>query len=515
VYTFGAHHLRALRRPVALDGRPVSAASDLSHLDELEAESLDPVEHSVQRRLVDDRSAQNRLSRLDLGIEPVETRQQAIPDSPPDANLVAPRSHEPTFERRRVKGHHPVGVTTPHPSSTHGVLVSKRRNVAVWTLVALATVLAFVSSLTVWTKRQLLDTKAWTNTSSELLADPEIRDALSIRLVDGLYQRVDVAAELRARLPKAAQGAAPAAAAALQTAAVRATEAFLATPRAQALWEQANRRAHGALIRVLEGKDVGPVSTANGAVVLDVRPLLGSIATRLGIEDKLRDRASPTTGLIVLLRSDQLGTAQTAVQTLKVLSVFLALVVLALYGIAIWLARGRRRFILQVTGASLFFAGLLVLIVRRIAGNAIVDSLVETRANREPVNHVWALETAMLRDIALALVFYGIAAIVAGWLAGPTRPAVWIRRSLAPTFRRSALAVHGVALAIFLIFVAWGPTGATRRLLGIVILYAVVVVGIEAWRRQTIREFPAEAASPVGADEADTSPEPAKKPALS
>jgi len=51
-----------------------------------------------------------------------------------------------------------------------------------------------------------------------------------------------------------------------------------------------------------------------------------------------------------------------------------------------------------------------------------------------------------------------------------------------------------------LIFVAWGPTGASRRLLGIVILYALVIVGIEALRRQTIREFPADAAARDGGD---------------
>jgi hypothetical protein len=36
-----------------------------------------------------------------------------------------------------------------------------------------------------------------------------------------------------------------------------------------------------------------------------------------------------------------------------------------------------------------------------------------------------------------------------------------------------------------------------------------VIVGIEALRRQTIREFPAEAAAPAGGGKADTSHEPA------
>ena len=35
--------------------------------------------------------------------------------------------------------------------------MSKKRGVLVWVLFALATILLFVSSLTVWSKRQLLD----------------------------------------------------------------------------------------------------------------------------------------------------------------------------------------------------------------------------------------------------------------------------------------------------------------------------------------------------------------------
>jgi len=39
--------------------------------------------------------------------------------------------------------------------------VSKKRGVFAWCLFGLATILMFVSSLTVWSKRQLLDDQAW------------------------------------------------------------------------------------------------------------------------------------------------------------------------------------------------------------------------------------------------------------------------------------------------------------------------------------------------------------------
>jgi hypothetical protein len=240
--------------------------------------------------------------------------------------------------------------------------------------------------------------------------------------------------------------------------------------------------------------------------------MLSNVASRLGISDKLRARASPSTGQIVLLRADQLGAAQDAVQALRVLSVFLALAVLALFGGAIALARGHRRTVLEATGAALVVVGLILLVVRRVAGNAIVDSLVNTQANRPPIRVAWLLETAMMRDIALGLVLYGIFALFGAWLAGPSRPAVASRRWLAPTFRRSPIIMQTAGFLIFLIVVAWGPTAGSRRLLGVVILWAILIVGIEALRRQTLREFPEPAVEVDVAFEA--AEKAASKPAL-
>jgi hypothetical protein len=49
--------------------------------------------------------------------------------------------------------------------------------------------------------------------------------------------------------------------------------------------------------------------------------------------------------------------------------------------------------------------------------------------------------------------------------------------------------VYAAAAVLFLIVIAWGPTNATRQLVGTLILAAVFFAGIEIWRRQTIREF--------------------------
>ena len=174
-------------------------------------------------------------------------------------------------------------------------------------LVVVATILLLVSSLTVWTKRQLLDTDAWTSAAGEILANDDVRSAVFDQIADLLNQRVDFKAELEQRLPPRTRSFAPVAAAGAQAAMARVLETFLANPRAQKLWEDINRRAHKAIVNVLEGKDAGPVSTSNGDVVLDLRPMIGAVVDRLGLSGaRLKQGASETTGQIVLLRSDQL-----------------------------------------------------------------------------------------------------------------------------------------------------------------------------------------------------------------
>jgi len=382
--------------------------------------------------------------------------------------------------------------------------MTRRRSVAVWALIVLASLLALVSALTVWSKQQLLDTDKFTSSSAKLLANDEIRATLSNRLVDLLNQRVDVQAQLEEKLPPRAKGAAPAIAAAIQNSTGQVINAFLGTAQAQALWERINRRAHGALVNVLEGKDAGAVSTANGDVVLDLRPLIQRVAERLGVGDRLKQRAPPDAGEIVLLKSNQLDAAQKGVRVLNALSSWLWLAVVALLALAVYLAHGTRRTMLEAVGLSLLTVGVLLLVIRRFVGDAIVDSLVKTETSKPAVHAIWLIETDLLRDIALALVFYGLFALIAGIVAGPSRLAVGLRRWLAPTWRERPVLVWVAATVLFLVFLAWGPSGGSRRLLGVLILAALLALGLEVWRRQTLREFPESGEAPGPAASAGT-----------
>ena len=126
----------------------------------------------------------------------------------------------------------------------------------------------------------------------------------------------------------------------------------------------------------------------------------------------------------------------------------------------------------------------------RFLSPVIVDSLVKVEANKHPVSVILAIETSLMRDIAILLVIYGVLVLVATVVAGPSRPSVAVRRWLAPSFREHPVVVWAAAAAVFLILLAWGPTAGNRGLLGVAILAVTTAVAIEALRRQTLREFP-------------------------
>ena len=368
--------------------------------------------------------------------------------------------------------------------------MSLKRKILVWSLVGVATLLLLISSVTVWTKRQLLNTDGWTSTSGQLLANDTVRTAVSAKLVDALFQRVDVAEKLKQQLPDQLQAAAPVLAGAVENLAPRAANAVLGTDAAQALWENANRHMHEQLRAVLKGEKIRNVSTANGDVTLDLRPLVHALADRLGIADEVKANAPPNAGVILIMRANKLEAAQKAVRVIKALTIFLIIVVLALYALALWLARPSRRKVLGGIGGCIFGVGLLLLIFQRLLGNVITDSLVKVDANKPAGHEIWQIVTSELRDIGIALVVYGLVAIAGAVLAGPNRVGTTVRRWLAPGFRRNVVVVYAVVVAILLILVAWAPLAQDRRLLGSLVLFALILWGVELLRRQSLREFP-------------------------
>jgi hypothetical protein len=357
-----------------------------------------------------------------------------------------------------------------------------------WVLIVLAGLIALFAALNIWVKRQALSTDNWTEASTRLLENEDIRSALSVYLVDQLYSNVDVGKALEERLPPGAQQLGAPLAAALQPALVRTTDTLLGRPRVQQLWQNANRRTHQLFIALIDGKH-GVLQTTDGNVVLDLRPLLQELEERTGIGGRVQERLPPDAGQIVILKGNQLGAARDAVKVIRALSYLLSFLILALFAVAIYLARGRRRTMLLAAGATLLIVGLLVLVARRFAGDYIVDALTTNPDAKDSVTATWAIGTELLRDVGINVVVYGVLILLAAWIAGPSRPAVAFRRVSAPTMRDHPVVVYGLVSLVLLVVLLAGPTDG-QRVYPLLVLFALAIVGTEILRRQTEREFP-------------------------
>jgi hypothetical protein len=355
-------------------------------------------------------------------------------------------------------------------------------------LVVLGALIAVLALLAAYIRFQALDTDNVENTAGELIADPEIRNQVAASLVDELFSNVDVEAALREQLPADQKGLAAPIAGALRLGAEPAAQRLLERPRVQELWVRSIGTSHEQLIQLLEG-DEGALQAQGGNVVLDLRPLVVQLGDRVAIVGRISERLPPDTGLITIVEADNLETAQDLTQLLKVLGLWLWIVPIVLWAVALWLARGRRRGILRLIAFSSIIAGLLVLVVRRVAGSNIVDELSPSESVKEAAGDAWDILTSQLRDGGLTLLGIGAILLVAVWIAGPSRWATAARRWLAPYIARPELA-FGAAAVLLLLLVWWGPVIQTQRWQLVLAAAIALAFGVEVLRRQTAREFP-------------------------
>lgn len=405
----------------------------------------------------------------------------------------------------RVRARTIVGMDAPAPSTER--LSPRTRSILVWGLMGLGALILLVGSLTVWVKRQAVDTDSWVNTSSQLLEDDDVRQALSVYIVDQLYQNVDVQARLEQRLPPNLEGLSGPLAGALRTPAEQGVDRILQRPRVQDLWENLNRRAHEALLRVLEDETRFGTSTAGGVVTLDLRTLVVQVGTELGFGEQLDQRLPADAGQITILESDQLDAAQTALKSLKTLSWLVVLLAVAAFGGALALAR-RRRELLRVVGAIFVVVGILLLVIRRVVGSYVVDALASGESVRSAIGDSWLIGTSLLAQVAWALILYGLVILAGAILAGPATFAQRGRGAIAPTLRDRAATGWIVLAGLYLLLVLWGPVPALHTWFGVLLLGALVAVGFEAFRRVTVSEL-----EPVAPVATDVPPSPGPTPA--
>ncbi len=356
-------------------------------------------------------------------------------------------------------------------------------------LIAVGSVLAFISVFAIWVERQALNTSDWVGTSDKLIQDETIRSAVADYLVDQLYTNVDVEKEIEGILPGETKQFAGPLSGGLRSVAGGGAETLLETSTAQGLWEDANSTAHRQLVDVLENKKEA-VSTDEGNVSLNLGSLVTNLAGQVGIGQSLAEKLPPDAGQITILRSDQLKTAQNIAAAVKGLAIVFSLLTFIFFAIAIYLSRDERWVTVLFCGVGLVAAGFAVIVFREVAGGIVVNQLVVNESVKPAAEHAWSISTSLMTSIATTVIVIGVFFGIAGWLASPTGSAKGTRRVLAPPLREFPAYVYaGLAVVVGVYFLS-APTQGLRSFLTTLVIAGLAAYGIHELRRQTFEEYP-------------------------
>jgi hypothetical protein len=358
------------------------------------------------------------------------------------------------------------------------------RKAGIAVLLAAGTLLWVGFGLGVWAERQLLDTDEWVDTSADLLEDEEVRTALGLFIVDRLFDSEEVQAQIEEVLPPRLDPLAGPAAAGLKEVARRNAPRLLGTEVALNAWREANEAAHGKLIALVEGE-------TGGNLTLDLGTLFQQVAAGTGLPPDAVDRLPPEVSSLQIASGENLETAQDALDLVKTLVWVLLGLAVVFFAAAVALSRDRRRTLVSV-GGCLMFAGLAVIAVRRLAGEAVVEALADAPNAMGAADDTWDIATSLLVDAAQGSFLAGLFIVTGAWLAGAGRRATAVRRGSAYALReRPGLVRAGLGVAILLL-VIWGPVPWTQRFWTIVAFTVAAFAWLEWIRRRTLEEFPAQ-----------------------
>jgi hypothetical protein len=320
-------------------------------------------------------------------------------------------------------------------------------------LIVLASLLAPLAVVSVWADKTVTDSDRYVETVAPLIDDPAIQNALADRITAEIFKYVDVEAVTKETFDAiAARGLPPRIAAqldALTGPIVNGVQSFTRTQVGNvvgsdafaAAWVQANRIAHTELVNALTGQSDGTVNVQNGAVSVNLAPLIQIAKQQLTSAGfGLADRIPTVNAQFVIFESADLTKVQSGFRLLDVLGVWLPIVVLVLVLVGVYVAKNHRRAFIGA-GLGIFIAmlvlGIALTAFRRVYLDAVPASVLPQDAAATLYDTLIRFMRASLRRVAVAAIIIAVAA----FLTGPSTTAVTTRRILSngiAALRRSA-----------------------------------------------------------------------------
>lgn len=326
------------------------------------------------------------------------------------------------------------------------------RRISVGILVLLVALLVPITAATAWVRHTVLNTNNYVNTVAPIASDPAVTEAVARTATDELFTALDPQQIVADALPPKASFLAAPITNGIKGFVQSQVNNVLNTAAFEQIWITANRVAHEALLKVLNGQ-AKALQTTNGEVVISLVPLLNNVlaAVQKQASDLIgKDVTLPTLtgnelpsaacakisaalhrplpascGQIPLFPASKLDQAQHAVRLFKHLVVALLVITPLLALLALWLSRRRRRTLLQMAVGVMLGMVLLRRTVFWLQNTLIATGKPENKAARSAIVHQ-VLHGFF--DLSLWVLWIAFAVLVLAAVTGPYRWAVASRR---------------------------------------------------------------------------------------
>ncbi len=331
------------------------------------------------------------------------------------------------------------------------------RRISVGVLVVLVALLVPITAASVWVRHTVLNTNNYVDTVAPIASDPTVTAAVARTATDQLFTSLDPQQLVAGALPPRASFLAAPITNGIKGFVQDQVNNVLNTAAFQQIWVTANRVAHEALLKVLNGQ-AKALQTSNGEVVLNLVPLLNNVlasvqkqasaligkdvtlptltgnelpsAACAKISAALNRPLPATCGQIPLFPADKLTQAQRAVRLFKSLVVALLIITPLLALLALWLSRRRRRTLMQMAVGVMLVMVLLRRTVFWLQSTLISTGKPENEAARSAIVHQ-VLHGFF--DVSLWVLWIAFAVVVIAAVTGPYRWAVasrqWVTRA--------------------------------------------------------------------------------------
>ncbi|WP_250030230.1 hypothetical protein [Paractinoplanes maris] len=306
-------------------------------------------------------------------------------------------------------------------------------------LLALGSLLAPVAVAAIWLGNQVQETDRYVATVAPLAEDPAIQRAVTDRITDEIFARLDVrgltdqaADALEDRGAQVAgttlHALAPPIANGVRDFTHDRIAQLVGSDQFAQIWTEANRAAHTQLVAALTGERDGTLVVEDDTVSLRLQPFVEAVKQRLIAEGfTLAERIPAIDVQFTILESSGVERAQGAFDLIDRMRVALPVAVLVLLTVGVLLARDRRR---AVAGAALGVAGgmLLLGLALALGRSAYLNAIPSTVLPRDAATVVFDTLVRFLRTGLRAVLAVALVTALVAYASGPSAAAVAGRR---------------------------------------------------------------------------------------